>query len=460
MHELRPLPPSRVVSLDVFRGATIAGMLLVNNPGSWGSIYDPLEHAAWNGWTPTDLIFPFFLFIVGVSMVYSFAKRAGRGASRGELMGHVARRSLALMLLGWWGASWSPVLWPGDGGIGGAAILLRVGYPTAMLAGVVLLAGTRYTKRWAWTLGVGSVLFVAAAIALGFDDPLLARIGGIRIPGVLVRIGVCYLIASAVYLSTSSPRALVGWIVGLLVAYSVWMTLVPVPGFGMPDLERGFPTAATPADELFSNWAFWIDYHVLGDHTWSARQLWRDGTLVWSFDPEGIASTVPAVASVLFGILTGLWMRREDRDRTGILSGMLVAGCWLCLAGVLWSVWMPINKRIWTSSYTVFTAGMALLCLGVAYHALDIRGHRRLFEPFRVYGMNAIFAFVASGMMAVAMGNITVGEGISLKAWIYDALLVLPGDERFASFLFAIGFVVVWGAITWWMDRRGIHLKI
>lgn len=461
---------ARVVSLDVFRGATIAGMLLVNNPGSWSHIYDPLEHAAWNGWTPTDLIFPFFLFIVGVAMVYSFARRVERGASRGALMVHVARRSAALMLLGWWGASWSPILWP-SGGVewAGATVLLRIGYAGAVLAAVVLLAGTRRPKVWGAALGVGVALFGGAAVALGFGDPLLTRIAGIRIPGVLVRIGVCYLIASAIYLYTPSRRALVAWIMGLLLAYAVWMTWVPVPGFGLPDLSRSFPSATTPLDELFSNWAFWIDTHVLGEHTWSARRLYRDGALVWSFDPEGIASTAPAVCSVLFGVLTGLWMRRDDLTRERILGGMLVAGCWLCLLGLLWSIWMPINKRIWTSSYTVFTAGMALLCLGVAYHAIDIRGVRRLFEPFRVYGMNAIFAFVASGMMAVALGNVMVAgppdtagapSVVSVKARVYDALLALPGDERFASFLFALGFVVVWGGITGWMDRRGVHFKI
>lgn len=463
-------PPSRVVSLDVFRGATIAGMLLVNNPGSWSHIYDPLEHAAWNGWTPTDLIFPFFLFIVGVAMVFSFDRRTARGASRGALMGHVARRAAALALLGWWGASWSPILWP-RGGVEGAVagVLLRVGYPVALLAAVVLLAGTRRPKVWGVALGAGLAAFVGSAVALGFSDPLLTRIAGIRIPGVLVRIAVCYLLASAIYLTTPSRRALVAWIVGLLLAYAVFMTLVPVPGFGMPDLSRGFPTDATPLDELFSNWAFWIDHHLLGEHTWSARRLYRNGALVWSFDPEGIVSTMPAVCSVLFGVLTGLWIARDDRDPGRILGGLLVAGCWLCLVGVLWSIWMPMNKRLWTSSYTVFTAGMALLCLGVAYHAIDIRGIRRPFEVFRAYGMNAIFAFVASGMMAVALGSITVAgptdasgapTTVSVQARIYQALGALPGDERFASLLFALGFVALWAGITGWLDRRGVYFKV
>ncbi|HSR40803.1 MAG TPA: DUF5009 domain-containing protein, partial [Longimicrobiales bacterium] len=317
----------RVESLDVFRGAAIAGMLLVNNPGSWAHIYDPLEHAAWNGWTFTDLIFPFFLFIVGVAMMYSFPKRRERGASRRGLLGHVARRALALMILGWWGGSWTPLLWPGsesvlarpgaEGAAVAAAVLLRVAYPVLVLAAVVLLAGTKHPRRWRAALGVAVGLFIVSGTVLDFADPLFDQLAGIRIPGVLVRIGVCYLLASVIYFLTPSPRLLVRWIAVLLIAYAVWMTLVPVPGYGMPDLDRAFPTLETPPDELFSNWAFFIDHHVFGAHTWSQRQLvGPDGRLVWSFDPEGLISTIPATCTVLFGVLTGLWMRRSDRTES------------------------------------------------------------------------------------------------------------------------------------------------
>jgi len=209
---------SRLASVDILRGATIAGMVLVNNPGSWGYIYDPLEHAAWNGWTVTDLIFPFFLFLVGVSMMLSFPKRMGRGASRGELLRHVGRRALALMLLGWWGGSWSAVAWSGGapeaagslaGSLSGLADLaLKLGWPALVLGAVVLLAGTTNARRWIGVLAVGAIAAGFGWVATGGDHALFERIAGIRIPGVLVRIGVCYLIASAIWFLTPSPTAI------------------------------------------------------------------------------------------------------------------------------------------------------------------------------------------------------------------------------------------------------------
>jgi len=466
------IPSRRLESLDVLRGLTIAGMLMVNNPGSWGSIYWPLEHAAWNGWTLTDLVFPFFLFMVGVAMMYSFPKRMEQGATRKELFWHVVRRAFALMLLGWWGASWSRLLWPGEGfhelsGAGtAAAVLLRIGFAAGMLSAVVLLAGTKRARTWWIVLGAGAVLTLGGLAALGFDDSLAQRLAGLRIPGVLVRIGVCYLAASAIWFATPSPKAIAWWIVGLLGGYAAWMLLVPIPGFGMPDLQMGFPTADTPVDQLFSNWCFWIDYHVLGSHTWSVRQLHDEaGRLIWSFDPEGVLSTVSAVGSVLFGVLTGIWMRREDVDEPSKLNGLFVAASWLMGLGLVMSIWMPINKRIWTSSYTVFTAGMALLCLAVLYHAVDLRGWRRWAVPLRSYGRNAIFAFVASGMMATSLGYIRVGAfsgtgTTSAKEWAFDLAVAAVGDPTFASFVFAVLFVAFWGLVAWLMDRRKVYFKI
>jgi predicted acyltransferase len=465
-------PSRRLESLDVLRGLTIAGMLLVNNPGTWDHIYWPLEHAEWNGWTLTDLVFPFFLFMVGMAMMYSFPKRLERGDSKRDLMLHVVRRAFALMLLGWWGSTWSRLLWPGDAfheasGVGTAlAVVLRLGFAAAVLAAVVLLAGTRRPRAWWIALGVGLVLAVGGLAALGFDDSLARAIAGIRIPGVLVRIGVCYLLASAIYFATPDPRAIAWWIVGLLGAYALWMLLVPVPLFGMPDLDRGFPTADTPVGELFSNWCFYIDYHVLGTHTWSFRQLYDGaGRLVWSFDPEGVLSTVGAVGSVLLGVRAGMWMRRTDLDEPAKLNGLFVGASWLMGLGLVMSIWLPINKNLWSSSYTVFSAGMALLCLAVLYHAVDLKGWRTWAVPLRAYGRNAIFAFVASGMMTTALGRITVGafegEGTtSAKVWTYDLLLAATGDAKFASFVFAVAFVSIWAVVAWWLDRRKIYFKV
>jgi predicted acyltransferase len=445
----------RLDSLDALRGLTIAAMLLVNNPGSWSHIYWPLEHAAWNGWTFTDLVFPFFLFMVGIAMMYSFPKRMAQGHSRRSLFGHVLRRALALMILGWWGASWSPVLFSDSSAVGA---VLRAGYVIVVLSGVVLLAGTSHPRRWGVMLGAGVVLFAAAAFVLPPNDALLTRLAGLRIPGVLVRIGWCYALASAIWFLTPSPRAIAWWIVGLLGAYAVWMMLIPVPGFGMPDLSRGFPTASTPPGELFSNWAFYIDFHVFGEHTWSYRQLYDDtGRLVWSFDPEGLISTVPATCSVLFGVLTGWWMRREGMTAAERLNGLFVAGCLLLLAGLVFSIWMPINKRLWTSSYAVFTAGMALLSLGMLYWAIDMRGWRRWAYPWVAYGRNAIFAFVASGMMAVALGQLKTPGGTSITTAVWQAL---PGSPAFASMSYGLLFVAFWAVVAWLLDRRKVYFKV
>jgi len=470
-------PAGRLASVDILRGATIAGMLLVNNPGSWSRIYDPLEHAAWNGWTVTDLIFPLFLFLVGVSMMLSFPKRLDRGASRGELLGHVARRALALMLLGWWGGSWTAVAWSGGAPVGmGTAgtvadLLLRVGWPAFALGAVVLLAGTDRARLWSSVLAAGVLSVLVAWVTLGGDHALFDRLAGIRIPGVLVRIGVCYLIASAIWFLSPRPIAIGGWILAILVGYSVFMVHVPIPGFGVPDLERAFPTSATPVGELFSNWAFWIDYHLLGEHTWSARQMYDEtGRLIWSFDPEGLVSTLPAVASTLLGVLTGQWLTRDGADRRGTLVGLFIAGCWLVVLGWLWSGWMPINKRIWTSSYVLYTGGVALLCLGTIHHLVDggdtagTRRARSLLHPFTAYGRNAILAFVGSGMMAVTLGRIRVSDGVggtaSVQSAAFEALQRLPGGPEVASLIWAISFVLIWAGVTWWLDRQRVYLKV
>jgi predicted acyltransferase len=286
----------------------------------------------------------------------------------------------------------------------------------------------------------------------------VTRILGLRIPGVLVRIAWCYVLASGIYFLTPSPKAIMKWTMGLLAAYALFMQVIPIPGFGMPDLSRSFPTADTPLNELFSNWAFFIDYHVLGTHTWSVRQLTdATGRLIWSFDPEGIISTISATCSVLLGILTGQWLQQKTADEPRKLNGLFVASGWLMGLGLVLSIWVPINKRIWTSSYTIFTAGMALFVLGVLFHAIDIKGMKKWAYPLVAYGRNAIFAFVASGMMATALGLIQVSEGVSLKAFLYAAM---PGSPEMASFLFGILFVSLWAGIAILLDRNRIYFKV
>lgn len=369
--------PARVLSLDVFRGITIAGMLLVNNPGSWDAVYEPLDHAKWNGWTPTDLIFPFFLFIVGVSMTYSFAVQERKGATPGAIMGKVAKRSAILFLLG----------------------LILAGFPTYDLS-------------------------------------------TIRIPGVLQRIGVAFLLASVVVLFLR-PRGQVAAAAALLLGYWAAMKLVPVPGYGAGNLEP-------PA-----NLGAYVDRMVIGSaHMWKSSVTW---------DPEGILSTFPAVATVLLGVFTGRWLRsgRPPAEKT---VWMFVAGNAALVAGVIWNEVFPINKNLWTSSYVVFTAGMALHFLATCYWLVDVKGYRRWASPFVWFGMNAIAAFFLSGIVGRLLNLIKWtgpdGRAVALKTWIYRTAYASWLPPYNASLAFAVTFVLVFTGIVWVMHRRRIFIKV
>ncbi|MDI1318714.1 MAG: DUF5009 domain-containing protein [bacterium] len=376
----------RLVSLDAFRGATVAGMLLVNNPGSWSNLYAPLEHAPWHGWTPTDMIFPCFLWIMGVSLAFSFARRGATGADRSALFRHVLQRSAIIVGLGW----------------------LMVVFPFGLLP------------------------------AHHFSPTTM------RLPGVLPRIGVCYLVAGAIFLRCG-PRGLVTWTVGLLAAYWAMLKLIPVPGYGAGVLEA---TGSLP---------WWIDSQVLAGHTWS-------GAPVPGFDPEGILSTIPAIATVLLGALAGLWLRGAAAPQKKAL-GLLAGGLVLLGVGELMSVWLPINKNLWTSSYTVFMAGWAMGLLAAFYWLIDVRGWRRWAAPFVWYGMNALALFVLSGLVAKLLGLIqwagTDGTAkVSLKGWIYAHGFTPFASPINASLLFAVAFVLFFLGVAWVMARRKWFLKI
>jgi predicted acyltransferase len=371
-------PPARLESLDVFRGITIAGMLLVNNPGSWSHVYDPLEHAKWHGWTPTDLIFPFFLFIVGVAMAFSLAAQRERGAARGAMLGKVARRSAILVLLG---------------------------------------------------------LVLAAFPFYGVD------LATLRIPGVLQRIGAAFLLASGVVLFTG-PRGQAAATAALLLGYWAAMRWVPVPGYGAGSLEPDSSLAA------------YVDRAVLGTaHLWKSSRTW---------DPEGLLSTLPAVATVLLGVFAGRWLR-SDRPPAEKAVWMFLAGNAGLLLGLAWHEAFPINKNLWTSSYVVFTAGMALHFLAACYWLVDVRGWRRWAFPFVVFGTNAIAAFFLSGIMARLLTLVKwagpAGD-VTLKGWLYDTLFASWLAPHDASLAFAICFVLFWLAAMWILHRRGIFIKV
>ena len=368
----------RLLSLDVFRGITIAGMLLVNNPGSWSHIYAPLEHAEWNGWTPTDLIFPFFLFIVGVSMTFSYGRLLEQGADRRSLLFKSVKRAALIFLVG----------------------LLLHGFPN-----------------------------------------YIANLPTLRIPGVLQRIALAYLIATPIVLYTR-VRGIVIAIATLLFGYWILQTTVPVPGSGIGILEKGRDLGA------------YLDRMIF-----TTNHLWRQGT----WDPEGLLSTLPAVGTVLLGVLAGYWIR-SGRSPTEKTVGLFLAGNIGLLVGVVWGWVFPINKQLWTSSYVVFTAGMACHFLAMCYWLVDVKGFRRWTKPFVIYGMNALAAFVLSGVAARMLNLIRVGgpEGnpIALKTYIYSNFYESWLSPINASLLFAITFVLFFLGIMAIFYQRRIFIKL
>jgi predicted acyltransferase len=366
----------RLESLDVFRGATIAAMILVNNPGTWDAVYAPLRHADWHGWTFTDAIFPFFLWISGVALTLSFARRMERGDDRGRLFLHTLRRAASIFALG----------------------LLLNGFPYYDLA-------------------------------------------TIRIPGVLQRIAVCYLAAGGLFLVTRL-RGQVAAIVSLLGVYWALMKAVPVPGYGAGVLEKQ------------GNFAQWIDSLALSGHMWVSTKTW---------DPEGIVSTLPAIATVLFGVLCGHLLRLA-RSAAEKAAWMFSAGVGLAWAGVAMDVWLPINKNLWTSSYAVFMAGLAFTAFALCYWLIDGCGRRRWARPFAIYGMNAITVYVLSGVLARGMTLIQWtgpgGQPVTLHAWIFDQVFSPLASPINASLLFAIANVAVLYLAALPMWRRKWFLRL
>lgn len=362
---------TRLVSLDVFRGLTMAAMVIVNNPGDWGNVYAPLLHAPWHGWTPTDLIFPFFLFIVGVSITLS---------SKSTSVWAIVRRGLIIFGLG----------------------LFLAGYP-------------RFDpSRW-------------------------------RIPGVLQRIAVCYVVAALTYRTTAGDfRRRAGLLGGaalvLCVVYYLLMMFVPVPGGSAGDLS--------PAGNLGA----YVDRLLMDGHLWRA-----------DWDPEGLLSTVPAIATTLLGIVAGLWLRtsRPDTDK---VRGLVIAGVVGVAAGYAWHPFFPINKNIWTSSYVLFTAGAASLLLALCYWAIDVRGWRGWTKPFVILGVNAITLFVASALLVKTMILIRVpvadGDPIALSRWVYVSWFVPLASPKNASLLYAIANLVLLFVLLAWMYRRRIFLRV
>jgi predicted acyltransferase len=359
------IPRERLVSVDAFRGATVAAMILVNNPGDWGHIYWPLEHAPWNGWTPTDLIFPFFLFLVGASLAFS-ARDTTRAA---------ALRALKIFGLGFFMAF----------------------YP-------------RF------------------------------NIFTVRIPGVLSRIALCYFAAFLVK-KHFGPRAVAAIAASCCFGYWFLLTVVPVPGGVAPNLEPE------------TNLGAWLDRSIFGPHLWVTSKTW---------DPEGLLSSLPALGTTLLGYLAGS-LFRAGLEANEILRRLVISGFVMSVAGIAWDGVFPINKSLWTSSYVLFTAGLASLFLAGFYWVADVKGFKRGMKPMVIYGMNAILVFVASGLLAktLALVKLPLGDKmVSAQVFVYRLAFESWLAPINASLAFAIANVALWYAVLWWMDRRRIYFKV
>lgn len=362
----RPKPErQRFVSLDAFRGATMALMVLVNNAGDGRNSYAPLGHAEWNGWTPTDVVFPSFLWIAGVALTLALDRRLAEGVQKMELFRQALKRSVILF-------------------------------------------------------GLGLLVYAAPQFDLSTQ----------RLLGVLQRIAICYLAAVAINL-TSKWRAQIVWCIGLMGVYWALMVLVPVPGLGAGRLD------------VEGNLAHYVDWHVLGAHNYRGTKTW---------DPEGIVSTLPSIATALMGALCGrllLW----DKPLATRLLRMFSIGVLLLVVGQVCDIWLPINKKLWTSSFALFMAGLDFVLLAGFIWLVDVLGVKKPVKPLVIMGLNPIAVYMASEALAELL------DYTGLHKPIYTAVFVPLASPANASLLWALTFTGLMFGVAWLLWRKKIILR-
>ncbi|NJN25907.1 MAG: DUF1624 domain-containing protein [Cyclobacteriaceae bacterium] len=367
--KLHPVATQRLLSLDAFRGFTIALMIVVNNPGSWAHVYAPLLHAEWHGLTSTDLVFPFFLFIVGVSIVLAYSKRLLAGADKKEIYRKIVIRSLKIFAIG---------------------------------------------------------LFLNLFPNFHFEE--------MRVAGVLQRIAIVFLVCSMLYLNTNwKTLTTIG--AGILIFYYIIMVFVPVPGLGVPSLAAG------------KNIAAWIDGILLPGNMWQG-----------TWDPEGLFSTLPAIATGIAGILAGVLMVSNKPIENKIIL-QFTLGFFTLVAGVVWSWFFPVNKNLWTSSYVLYTAGAASLTLAASIYVVDVLHIERWTRPGRILGANAITVYVISGILP-GLYSLLFPSGKGLDAWLMEAMENIGFAPKFASLCYALLFMLVCYVPAYFLYKKKIFIKL
>jgi len=374
----------RLLSLDVVRGLTIAFMIMVNNNGGAGS-WHFMNHADWIGLTPTDLVFPTFVFVVGVSIVFAYESRLARGATRAQLAWHTLQRAVILILLG----------------------IVVNGFP-------------------------------------------LFPLDHLRFYGVLQRIAVCYLVVGLFYLWDRGVRSKVAVLIVCLLGYWILVQWVPVPGAGTPGHD-------IPFLDKDQNIVAWLDRHLMPGH------LYEESTTHNTRDPEGLLSDIPAVGTALLGLLTGLWLRSQRSVKSKAVG--LLVGCVGCLAlGYFWSLWFPLNKKMWTSSYVLVAAGYSLALMTVVYWAVELRGWRKGWTwPWLVFGSNAIAAYMFSELLPGVLDLIKLSNGnriVTLKGFLFDHIFAPIPDRGWGTFAWSVSITAVCFLPVWFLYRKKIFLKV
>jgi len=419
----------RLISLDVFRGFTILLMTIVNNPGSWGSIYPPLKHAEWHGCTPTDLVFPFFIFIMGTAIPFAMPTKQFDFT----VFNKILVRSLRIFCLGLFLNYFSRIE---VFSLEGVSLLLVRLLITFAVAYALLGNFSLKIKTYLVFSILGILLFLAYSNIPAYQD--------VRIPGVLQRIGIVYFFIALLYLKTTLKTQLL-LAASILIGYYILMAFVPVPGFGEANFEKG------------TNLAAWLDNLILNGHLWSYSKTW---------DPEGILSTLPAIGTGILGMFVGQILNLQI-PKIEIVKKIAVVGSVLLVLGLIWSFIFPLNKPLWTSSYVLYTAGIAALCLAVLYYIIDVANYKKWTKLFLFWGVNPMIVFFFSGIIPRVLSSITIQnpeiatDQINIQYLIYNVWIVSIFENPLNSSLaYALFYAVFWSVILWLFYKYNLIFKV
>ena len=419
----------RLISLDVFRGITILLMTIVNNPGSWATVYPPLLHSVWHGCTPTDLVFPFFIFIMGVAVPFAMPTKTFDKV----VFDKIWVRSLRMIGLGIFFNFFAKIQLFGLEGIP----LLMGRLIVTALVGYALMGNFNLKRKNFWAVFIfATYLFLAYSGIEAYQN--------VRLPGVLQRIGIVYFVISLLYLKTSIKTIFL-ILIGILLGYWGLMTLISAPGFEVTNLELG------------TNLAAWVDNALLKGHMWEVTETW---------DPEGILSTIPAIGTGIIGLLIGQLLN-SNIPKIEMIKKMSLYGIILIIVGLLWSLIFPLNKALWTSSFVLYTAGIATVSLSILYYLIDVLNYKKGIKLFLIWGVNPMIVFFLSEIIPQALAMISIqnpktpSQQINLLDYLY-VFEVQPffSNPMTSSLVFALIYVGFWSILLLYFYKKKWYFKV